>query len=143
MVGTEFVVSLCAYRHWTYSAMVEQTPHKRLVGGSSPSMSTKKGNTMNILQCKHLDFVPSNAVKGAIDNSIYVFSHQYNGKMYKRKKFFCGRIFINKNIKSWSFCPAENWCFGCEFLSMVTIFIRKLDNKMVKYDAKKGEIIAL
>ena len=98
---------------------------------------------MNILQCKHLDFVPSKIVKDANDNSIYVFSHQYNGKMYKRKKFFCGRIFVHKKTKSWSFCPEGNWCFGCEFLSMVTMFIRKLDNKMIKYDAKKGEIITL
>ena len=97
---------------------------------------------MNILSRKYIDFVPALLVKGAEDqNSICVFTHKYNKRLYKKKKWYTGAIIYHKKTKDWCFRSGGDFVYGHEYLMIVSRFVYEMNSGRIKFNAEKGELI--
>lgn len=96
---------------------------------------------MNVLNCRHIYFVPNKLVKKPTDDNglIFVFTSRNNNKNYKKKRFECGIIFYDKRIKQWVFYQDEvsrSFCF--DTLMIIAQLINKLNNNIVKYHQEEA-----
>lgn len=99
-----------------------------------------------IIQAKYLEFVPPCLVGGdenhkVFEHRIYVFSHLFNNRMYKRKRFNIGAIFIHNKAKKLTFIMAENTSLSTETMMGIALFMKKLELKEINFDFEKGEFI--
>lgn len=97
---------------------------------------------MNYCKVKHLEFVPAKHFEEVKDlNNIFVFTHKQNNRVYKKKIFPSGRIFKHPKTNSWCFVGDQTCCYDQEFLLIVHLFLKRLDDGKIKYDEEKGELM--
>ena len=100
---------------------------------------------MNILSYKHIEFVPNKVVTSPNkdDKTIFVFSKRSNGKIHKRKKFELGVIFKHPKVKEWCFYPIPKMTFLPDTMMIISTLLGKLNDRLIKYNPKKGEFSKL
>lgn len=108
--------------------------------------STFNSGKVKIVQAKHLEFVPPCLVGGdenhkVFEHRIYVFSHLFNNRMYKCKRFNIGAIFVHNKAKKLTFIMADNTSISAETMMGIAIFMKKLELKEINFDFEKGEFI--
>lgn len=89
---------------------------------------------------RNIDFVSFKFVKKGVQGTIYVFTHERNGKVRKQKVDEVGYIYKHPKTKRYAFFPNVTWCFSAENLSIISSFLNQLENKIIKFNAKKGEL---
>ena len=96
-----------------------------------------------IRSCKHIDFVPNKYVKDnyIADNCICVFSRKSGKRINKRKHRFVGLVIFCHNEHGYGFGTIANTVLSEETLQIISHFVKALNNKVIRFDRKKGEFV--